>query len=243
MPPTINGLWVYLAASPLFGLTLTLIAYGIGYRLYTAAKASPLVNPVLIAIALVIAVLWLLHISYQDYLAGGQFIHFLLGPATVGLALPLYKQVAKLKRLWLPISLILVFGVSLASASTVLIAKYLGASPETLLSLAPKSVTTPVAMSISEQIGGVPSLTAVFVIVTGIIGAIVSSGLFRLLRIQDDSVKGIAMGITAHGIGTARAFQISAEKGAFSGLAMALSALVASLLVPWLVALILTFLK
>jgi len=238
MPNTINGLWVYLSASPLFGLTLTLIAYGIGYRLYSAAKSNPLINPVLIAIAIIITVLTVLHIPYQDYFAGGQFIHFLLGPATVGLALPLYKQVAKLKRLWLSISLALLFGVSLASFSTLLIAKYLGASHETLLSLAPKSVTTPVAMSITEQLGGVPSLTAVFVIITGIIGAIVGSSLFRLLRIQDDSVKGIAMGITAHGIGTARAFQISAEKGAFSGLAMALSALVASLLVPWLVSLV-----
>ncbi|MGL4185470.1 MAG: LrgB family protein [Thiotrichaceae bacterium] len=238
MPNTINGLWVYLSASPLFGLTLTLIAYGIGYRLYSAAKSNPLINPVLIAIAIIITVLTVLRIPYQDYFAGGQFIHFLLGPATVGLALPLYKQVAKLKRLWLPISLALLFGVSLASVSTLLIAKYLGASHETLLSLAPKSVTTPVAMSITEQLGGVPSLTAVFVIITGIIGAIVGSSLFRLLRIQDDSVKGIAMGITAHGIGTARAFQISAEKGAFSGLAMALSALVASLLVPWLVSLV-----
>ena len=238
MPNTINGLWVYLSASPLFGLTLTLIAYGIGYRLYSAAKSNPLINPVLIAIAIIITVLTVLHIPYQDYFAGGQFIHFLLGPATVGLALPLYKQVAKLKRLWLSISLALLFGVSLASVSTLLIAKYLGASHETLLSLAPKSVTTPVAMSITEQLGGVPSLTAVFVIITGIIGAIVGSSLFRLLRIQDDSVKGIAMGITAHGIGTARAFQISAEKGAFSGLAMALSALVASLLVPWLVSLV-----
>ena len=238
MPNTINGLWVYLSASPLFGLTLTLIAYGIGYRLYSAAKSNPLINPVLIAIAIIITVLTVLRIPYQDYFAGGQFIHFLLGPATVGLALPLYKQVAKLKRLWLPISLALLFGVSLASFSTLLIAKYLGASHATLLSLAPKSVTTPVAMSITEQLGGVPSLTAVFVIITGIIGAIVGSSLFRLLRIQDDSVKGIAMGITAHGIGTARAFQISAEKGAFSGLAMALSALVASLLVPWLVSLV-----
>ena len=238
MPNTINGLWVYLSASPLFGLTLTLIAYGIGYRLYSAAKSNPLINPVLIAIAIIITVLTVLHIPYQDYFAGGQFIHFLLGPATVGLALPLYKQVAKLKRLWMPISLALLFGVSLASVSTLLIAKYLGASHETLLSLAPKSVTTPVAMSITEQLGGVPSLTAVFVIITGIIGAIVGSSLFRLLRIQDDSVKGIAMGITAHGIGTARAFQISAEKGAFSGLAMALSALVASLLVPWWVSLV-----
>ena len=238
MPNTINGLWVYLSASPLFGLTLTLIAYGIGYRLYSAAKSNPLINPVLIAIAIIITVLTVLHISYQDYFAGGQFIHFLLGPATVGLALPLYKQVAKLKRLGLPISLTLLFGVSLASVSALLIAKYLGASHATLLSLAPKSVTTPVAMSITEQLGGVPSLTAVFVIITGIIGAIVGSSLFRLLRIQDDSVKGIAMGITAHGIGTARAFQISTEKGAFSGLAMALSALVASLLVPWLVSLV-----
>ena len=184
MPNTINGLWVYLSASPLFGLTLTLIAYGIGYRLYSAAKSNPLINPVLIAIAIIITVLTVLHIPYQDYFAGGQFIHFLLGPATVGLALPLYKQVAKLKRLWLPISLALRFGVSLASVSTLLIAKYLGASHETLLSLAPKSVTTPVAMSITEQLGGVPSLTAVFVIITGIIGAIIGPTILNFLEID-----------------------------------------------------------
>ena len=121
-----------------------------------------------------------------------------------------------------------------AALSSVFIARWFGASLQTQISLAPKSVTAPVAMGISESIGGLPSLTAVLVVVTGILGAVLGTKLFDLLRIRDDSVKGIAMGITAHGIGTARAFQVSAEMGAFSGLAMALSAIFSALLLPGL---------
>jgi predicted murein hydrolase (TIGR00659 family) len=225
-------LWVYLSASPLLGLTATLAAYSLAYKLYELAGMRPLLHPVVTAVALLIGFLLLTDISYEAYFDGGQFVHFLLGPATVALAIPLYQQLSKLRRLWLPVLVATLSGVVVGGLSSVGIAWLLGAGPVTQLSLAPKSVTAPVAMGISEQIGGLPSLTAVLVVLTGIIGAVVGGRLFALLRIRDDSIKGIAMGITAHGIGTARAFQLSAEMGAFSGLAMALSALASALLLP-----------
>jgi predicted murein hydrolase (TIGR00659 family) len=231
-------LWVYLSASPLLGLTATLLAYSLAYRLYELAGMRPLLHPVVTAVALLIGFLLLSDISYEAYFAGGQFVHFLLGPATVALAVPLYQQLPKLRRLWAPILITTLFGVTLAALSSVGIAWLLGADLETQRSLAPKSVTAPVAMGISEQIGGLPSLTAVLVVLTGILGAVIGSRLFAWMGCNDDSVKGIAMGITAHGIGTARAFQLSREMGAFSGLAMALSALLSALLLPSLLGLL-----
>lgn len=226
-------IWVYLSASPLFGLTMTLIAYGVAHRVYRYAHSNPLLNPVVTAVGLLIVLLLVTGMPYADYFAGAQFVHFLLGPATVGLAVPLYRQFAKLKQLWLPVSVALVGGVTIGGLSAVMLAQWLGADRQTLLSLAPKSVTAPVAMGIAERVGGIPSLTAVLVVTTGIIGAVLGTKLFDLLRIRDDSVRGIAMGVAAHGIGTARAFQVSAEMGAFAGLAMALSALLASVILPW----------
>lgn len=226
-------IWVYLSASPLFGLTMTLIAYGVAHRVYRYAHSNPLLNPVVTAVGLLIGLLLVTGMPYADYFAGAQFVHFLLGPATVGLAVPLYRQFAKLKQLWLPVSVALVGGVTIGGLSAVMLAQWLGVDRQTLLSLAPKSVTAPVAMGIAERVGGIPSLTAVLVVTTGIIGAVLGTKLFDLLRIRDDSVRGIAMGVAAHGIGTARAFQVSAEMGAFAGLAMALSALLASVILPW----------
>lgn len=231
-------LWVYLSASPLLGLTATLLAYSLAYRLYELSGMRPLLHPVVSAVALLIAFLWFSDISYEVYFAGGQFVHFLLGPATVALAVPLYQQLPKLRRLWAPILITTLFGVTIGALSSVGIAWLLGADLETQRSLAPKSVTAPVAMGISEQIGGLPSLTAVLVVATGILGAVIGNRLFAWMRCDDDSVKGVAMGITAHGIGTARAFQLSKEMGAFSGLAMALSALVSALLLPSLLGLL-----
>jgi len=232
--PDLATIWVYLSASPLLGLTITLVAYSLAYRLYLFANSHPLLNPVVTAVAVLIIFLLATDTPYQDYFEGGQFVHFLLGPATVALAVPLYQQCSNLKRLWLPLLIALLTGVSVGALSSVLIARVLGGSLQTQLSLAPKSVTAPVAMGISEQIGGLPSLTAVLVVLTGIIGAVLGSKLFALMRIKDDAVKGIAMGVAAHGIGTARAFQISPKMGAFSGLAMALSAFATALLLPWL---------
>jgi predicted murein hydrolase (TIGR00659 family) len=228
------AIWVYLSASPLSGLTMTLAAYVIAHQLYRYAKSNPLLNPVVTAVSLLIGLLLLTETPYPAYFAGAQYVHFLLGPATVALAIPLYQQFPKVRKLWLPVSLALIVGVSIGALSSIYIARLLGASAQTQLSLAPKSVTAPVAMGISEMIGGLPSLTAVLVVVTGIIGAVLGTRLFSLMRIRDDSVKGIAMGVTAHGIGTARAFQVSPEMGAFSGLAMALSTFTTAFILPWL---------
>jgi predicted murein hydrolase (TIGR00659 family) len=232
--PDLNRIWVYLSASPLLGLTMTLVAYSLAHRLYLRSGSNPLLNPVVTSVTAVILFLLATDTSYDDYFDGAQFVHFLLGPATVALAIPLYQQFNKLKQVWLPVTVALVTGVVVGAFSSVAIARLLGASLETQLSLAPKSVTAPVGMAISEQIGGLPSLTAALVVVTGIIGAVIGSKLFDWMGIRDDSVKGIAMGMTSHGIGTARAFQVSAQMGAFSGLAMALSAFLYSVFLPWL---------
>ena len=236
--PNLSSIWVYLSASPLLGLTITMVVYCLAYRLYVFVNMNPLLNPVITTIAVLIVILILTGTSYEAYFEGGQFVHFLLGPATVALAVPLYQQFSKLKQLWLPVTIALISGVTIAALSSVFVARLLGASLQTQLSLAPKSVTAPVAMGISEKIGGLPSLTAVLVVTTGIVGALFGTKILALLGIQNDSVKGIAMGVTAHGIGTARAFQVSPEMGAFSGLAMALSAFATAVILPPLIELL-----
>jgi len=228
-------IWVYLSTTPLIGLTLTLAVYGLAYKLYIQSHSNPLLNPVLISITVIICVLLITDTSYQTYFDGAQYIHFLLGPSTVALAVPLYEQLPKLKRLWLPVLVSIVGGVFIGLISAVLIARGLGVSLEIQLSLAPKSVTAPIAMGISEQIGGLPSLTAAFVVITGIIGALLGVHILKFAGIKDDAVKGIAMGVSAHGLGTARAYQMSQEMGAFAGLAMALTALTTAITLPWLI--------
>ncbi|EON93085.1 LrgB family protein [Marinobacter lipolyticus SM19] len=233
--PGLKDIWVYLSASPLLGLTMTLVAYGLAYRLYLRTRSNPLANPVVTSVVMLIGVLVLTGTPYNDYFEGGQFVHFLLGPATVALAVPLYQQFTRLRQLWLPVTISLVCGVTIAAGSSIGLAWLLGGSTEIQMSLAPKSATAPVAMGISEKIGGLPSLTAVLVVITGITGAVLGTKLFEWIRVTDDTARGIAMGVAAHGIGTARAFQVSPQMGAFSGLAMALSAFATALLVPWLV--------
>ncbi len=228
----LQAIWVYLAASPLLTLTLTLVAYQAGIWLYNKSGNNPLVNPVLIAVLAIVALLTLTATDYRTYFDGAQFIHFLLGPATVALAIPLYRQIQKVRESWLAIAVTVIFGSLTAAVTSVGIAWLLGASRLTLLSIAPKSVTTPVAMGIAEQLGGLPTLTAVVVILTGITGAMTASGLLQLVRIRDPRASGLAIGIAAHGIGTARAFQISEVAGAFSGLAMGLNALATAILLP-----------
>lgn len=232
--PTFTHIWVYLTASPLLSLTLTLAAYMAAFALYRRSGFHPLVNPVLLSVVFLVLVLTLTHTSYHSYFQGAQFIHFLLGPATVALAVPLFRQVPKLKRAFLPLMGGLVAGSLTAILSTVVIAHLLGASWQTLASMAPKSVTTPIAMAVAEKIGGLPSLTAVLVIMTGVIGAVLGPMVLKLLRIHRHDVGGFSMGIASHGIGTARAFQVSAEMGAFSGLAMGLNGIFTAIVVPLL---------
>lgn len=232
MTPRLNEIWVYLSASPLLGLTATLLAYVFAYRIYERARFSPVANPVLIAVALLVAVLTVTGTPYKTYFDGAQFVHFLLGPATVALAVPLYLQLPKLRRHVLPLLAGLLAGSVVAVVSVVGIAWLLGASPQVILSLAPKSVTIPIAMGVSEKIGGLPSLTAVLVMGTGIVGAVSATRLLNLLRIRDYSVRGFATGVAAHGIGTARAFQVSEEAGAFAALGMGLNGVLTAVLVP-----------
>lgn len=232
--PRLSELWVYLAATPLLGLTLTLVAYQLAFTLYQRSGCKPAVNPVAIAVALIVAVLMATGTPYPTYFEGAQFVHFLLGPATVALAIPLYSQLARLKRMLLPLMVALVVGSLTACVSAVAIGWALGASAESVRSLAPKSITTPIAMGVAEKIGGLPSLTAVLVVTTGIFGAIAASTLFNVLRIKDPAVRGFALGTAAHGIGTARAFQVSEETGAFSALAMCLNGIVTALFLPLL---------
>lgn len=232
--PRLTDVWVYLAASPLLWLTATLLAYIAAYALFERLRANPLANPVMISVAILVTLLLATDTPYHAYFDGAQFVHFLLGPATVALAVPLYQQLPKLRRNLLPLLGGLLAGSLIAIVSVVLVAWLLGASGETLRSLAPKSVTIPIAMGVAEKIGGLPSLTAVLVMCTGVIGAVCATPLLNLLRIRDYSVRGFSAGLAAHGIGTARAFQVSEEAGAFAALGMGLNGVLTAILVPLL---------
>ena len=235
----LDAIWVYLAASPLLGLTLTLVAYLIALNVYARAKHNPLANPVLIAVAIVVVALKFTDTPYRVYFEGAQFVHFLLGPATVALALPLYRQWDKLRRGALPLLGGLVAGSLTAIVSAVGIAKLLGATPQTLASIAPKSVTTPIAMAVAEKVGGIPSLTAVLVISTGVFGAVTARWILNVVGVREIEVRGFAIGVASHGIGTARAFQVSEEMGAFAGLGMGLNGVFTAFVVPVLLPVIL----
>ena len=229
---SLQDTWVYLHASPLFHLTLTLLAFQAASWLFEKGGGHPLLNPVLGAVILVVSVLMLTGTDYGTYFEGAQFVHFLLGPATVSLAIPLYRQWHRVRRSALAIGASLLTGSLSAILSAVGIAWFLGGTPEVLASIAPKSVTAPVAMAIAEELGGVPSLTAVLVIATGIFGAMFGPLLLNLIGVRDWHARGLALGTASHGIGTARALQVNETAGAFSGLAMGLNALATALLLP-----------
>ncbi|MFZ4535516.1 LrgB family protein [Propionivibrio sp.] len=233
-PVPLTEIWVYLSASPLLGLTITLLAYQSAFWIFRRAGQRAWANPVLIAVFFVTVFLWVTNTPYPRYFEGAQFVHFLLGPATVALAIPLHAYWKRLRRMAIPLVAALIAGSVTAAMSAVWIAKVLGATPATVYSLAPKSVTTPIAMGVAEQIGGLPSLTAVLVILTGIVGAMGFPALFRILRIRDHATQGFAIGVAAHGIGTARAFLASEEMGAFSALAMGLNGMLTAVLLPLL---------
>lgn len=234
MKRELQEIWVYLAANPLLWLTVTLVAYQAGLWLYQRIGCRPVVNPVLLAIILIGALLFATGGSYDDYFAGAQFVHFLLGPATVALAVPLYRQFHRVRRAALPLALAILAGSLSAALSAMGLAWLLGASWQSVISLAPKSVTTPVAMGIAEKLGGLPSLTAVLVILSGIIGASLGPWVLRLARVGDPRARGLGLGVAAHGIGTAQAFQAGEVTGAFASLAMGLNALATAILLPLL---------
>lgn len=226
--------WERLAGSPLLWLALTLLAYQFGLWLQRRLRGHALANPVLIAVALLSALLLLSGTPYAAYMNGAGLIHFLLGPATVALAIPLHANWQRLRVMTLPLLGALALGSLVAAVSGWGLGALLGAGHESRVSLAIKSITTPIAMAVTERLGGLPSLTAVLVIVTGMVGGLCADALYRRLRIEDDAVRGFALGLAAHGLGTARAFQFSAQAGAFAALGMGLNGLLTSFVLPWL---------
>ena len=228
----IHDIWVYLSTSPLLHLTLTLAAFVCASAIYRKMHMNPLFNPVLLSVVTIVLILRGTETPYDTYFDGAQFVHFLLGPATVALAVPLYRQFDRVRKSAWAILVSLLCGSITSAASAVTIAWLLGATEVSIISVAPKSVTAPVAMGISEQLGGLPSLTAVIVILTGIIGAMLGPLILTWLRIHDWSVRGLAIGTASHGIGTARALQVNELAGAFSGLAMGLNALATAIVLP-----------
>ena len=234
--PKFVELWVYLSATPLFGLSATLVVYLLAQAAYTRLNQAPWANPVLWTVLLLAGALLATGVSYQTYFAGAQFIHFLLGPAVVALAWPLWQRRAELRQRWGRLLLAALAGGIASSGSALLLGWAVGLPVDLLLSLAPKSVTAPVAMGIAEKIGGIPALTAVFTVLTGLIGAMGGKYLFDLLRIPLDgsgwAARGFALGTVSHGIGAARALQVNADAGAYAGLALGLQVVLASLLLP-----------
>ena len=230
--PDFAEIWSYLAQGPLIWLTLTLVAYVAGDTVAEVAGRAPLANPVLIAVILLATMLWITQTPYSVYFEGAQFVHFLLGPATVALAVPLYLQGARLKRAVVPVLAGLVVGSVVAVTSALFIADALGVDVSTLASLTPKSTTAPVAIGIASSLGGSPTLAAVLVILTGITGALVATPLLNAVGVRDWRARGLSVGVAAHGIATARAFQVNPTAGAFAGIGMGLNAILTALIAP-----------
>jgi predicted murein hydrolase (TIGR00659 family) len=235
----LTRIWTYLAQEPLLWLTATLLAYSLGDAAFRASGRRAYVNPVLVAVVLLAVVLWSTGTAYETYFEGAQFVHFMLGPATVALAAPLYGNLSKVRRSALPMLCALLAGSTTAILSALGVAYAFGIRGEVLMSIAPKSVTAPVALGIAESIGGSPTLTAVLVILTGVMGAVIATPLLNLLGIADWRARGFAVGVASHGIGTARAFQVNETAGAFAGIGMGLNALLTALLAPLIVRLFL----
>ncbi|MDB6455173.1 LrgB family protein [Falsirhodobacter sp. 20TX0035] len=228
-----TGMWGALGQQPLLWIAATLAAYAVGDGLARKAGRHPLVNPVLIGVALMMGLLVASGTSYDVYASGVQPIQFLLGPATVALALPIRDNLHHVRRAALPLLAALVAGSVTAAVVAVGIGWAFGLNGDILASVAPKAATAPVAMGIAETLGGIPPLTAGLVILTGMTGAILVSPLMNALRIRDWRARGFAVGVAAHGIGTARALQVNPLAGAFAGLGMGLNAILTAFVAPW----------
>lgn len=229
-------MWSELLQNPLFGIGLTLAVYALAQKVYQRTGAI-LFNPVFTSIASIILLLLLLQIPYASYLKGGQSILFLLGPAVVALAVPLYTRRQEILTKKGPILIGVAVGAVTSIVTATGLAWLLGGSTEVILSLAPKSVTTPIAIGIIEKIGGIAPLTAAIVVLTGCLGAICGPEFCRWIGVRDPAAMGLAIGTASHGIGTARMLEVDRLGGAVAGLAIGLNGLMTALLLPFLVGL------
>lgn len=234
MSAAIRHLWMPLGTTPLLWLVVTLAAYVFGRRLQRACKGSPFVSPVLLAMVVVGAVVLGTHSSYETYFAGAQFINFLLGPVTVALAVPLAENFAHVRRNLASIGLALLAGSLTSVVSGVGIVWLLGGTRSVALSMAPKAVTTPIAMAVSQQIGGVPALTAALAILGGIVAAIVGRQMLARFQISDWRVHGLAAGVAGSGVAAAQVAAFDELGAAFAALGIGLNGLLTALIVPLL---------
>ena len=234
LPARAGEIWVYLSADPLLWLTLVLLVYVLADRIAALCHRHPLANTVAISATILGTLLVATHTSYEIFFTGAQFIHFLLGPATVALAVPLYRNLGRVRATLVPMLFALTLGSIVAMASAVVVGGLLGLPLALLASLGPKSVTTPIAMILASANGGIPALTAVFVVITGVFGAVIVTPLMNVLRIRDYAARGFAAGLAAHGIGTARAFQVDPLAGAFAGIALGLNGALTAVVTPFL---------
>ncbi|MBZ0251016.1 MAG: LrgB family protein [Burkholderiales bacterium] len=230
--PAIHEIWVYLSGSPLLALILTLSAYQAGVMVYERFDRNPLANPVAIAIALVAAVITAIDMPYAKYFEGAQFVHFLLGTATVALAVPIYKGLEALRGRIFPLLAALLAGGATSIASAVGIAKLMGADAAIVGGFYAKSVTAPIAMGIAERVNVSPTLTAVFAVTTGILGAILVRFVMDAIGMKSWWQRGFAVGVAAHGIGTSRAFSVHPEAGTYASLGMGLHGVLGAVLIP-----------
>ena len=224
--------WVYLQAEPLFWLTLTIGCYLFSNYIYKSTNLFPLLNPVAISVVLVSSCLVFFDIEYERYFNGAKFIHFLLGPATVALAVPIYMNWKIVTSESIAILTTVFVGSIFAIAITFALGVLFDIDLLTIKSMLPRSVTAPIAMGISELIGGVPSLTAIITVVTGVTGAALGAFVLDLFRLKNMSARGFAFGLSSHGIGTARAMSRDKRAGVFAAVAMGLSGVITALFLP-----------
>ncbi|WP_339497266.1 LrgB family protein [Pseudomonas sp. EA_15y_Pfl1_P101] len=232
-----QGAWTAVIHHPLFGIGITLGAYQLVLAGFEKARWVFL-QPVLVSMLLVIGVLLSCGLSYAEYRKSTEIMGILLGPATVALAVPLYLNLRRIRQLFWPIFTTLVVGGVLATGLCVLLGWWFGAEHMMLMTMAPKSVTSPIAMLVAEQIGGVAALAAVFVLITGVVGAMVGPSLLSRLGVYSPEARGMALGMTAHAVGTSVALQESEECGAFAALAMSLMGVATAVLLPLAVSVI-----
>ncbi|CAA0103819.1 Inner membrane protein YohK [Zhongshania aliphaticivorans] len=218
---------------PLFALTLTLVAYQCALFLYVRSGRAAMLHPTISGATLIAAALFLLQQDYQAYYQNVNWLTFLLGPVTVALAVPLYRQLHLLRNMAMPLLVTVTVGALFASASALIIAWLFGANQSTLLSLTTKSITTPIAITVTQDIGGLTTIAVASVILTGVVGITTITWLFNKLNIQDDRLWGFCLGLAAHAIGTSRAFERSTVAGAFSSLALCLTGAFTAILIPF----------
>ncbi len=237
MSPDWQGAWTSVIHHPLFGLAITLGAYQLALAAYEKTRWVFL-QPVLVSMLVLICVLLGSGVSYGEYRKSTEILSILLGPATVALAVPLYLNLRRIRQLLWPVVITLLVGGTFATGLCVGLGWSLGADHMILMTLAPKSVTSPIAMLVAEQIGGVAALAAVFVLITGVLGAIFGPGLLSLIKVEHPAARGMALGLAAHAVGTAVALQEGEECGAFAALGMSLMGVATALFLPLAVSLV-----